>query len=174
MADTLGGQSYPTALRALRIVRRRKWIILFATVLVAGASIALSMRQEALYQASAQVLLKYQNLASGLTGIQDLSTVYQDPARMAETQTQIAMSPAVAARVVETVQVPGLTPGTFQGISSVTASPSSDILDFTVTHGEPEVAQRLATEHARQFIIHRLELDTASLTAARNELVGRI
>jgi len=57
--DSLGGQSYPTALRALRIVRRRKWIILFAAALVAGASIGLSLRQEPLYQASAQVLLKY-------------------------------------------------------------------------------------------------------------------
>ena len=49
--------------------------------------------RQALYSASSQVLLKYQNLASGLTGIQDLSTVYQDPQRVAQTQTQIAMSP---------------------------------------------------------------------------------
>ncbi|CAN5669830.1 hypothetical protein BH18ACT13_BH18ACT13_01840 [soil metagenome] len=172
--DSLTGQGYPTALRAARIVRRRKWIILFATALVAGTSIGLSLRQEPLYQASAQVLLKYQNLASGLTGIQDLSTVYQDPERIAETQTQIAMSPAVAERVVRKVRTPPLTNGEFQSISSVTAEPSSDILDFTVTYGDPEVAKKLASEHARQFIIHRLELDTASLVAARSELSGRI
>lgn len=172
--DSLGGHSYPTALRALRILRRRMLIILFVAAVVAGTSIGLSTRQAPLYQASAQVLLKYQNLASGLTGIQDLSTVYQDPARIAETQTQIAMSPAVAQRVVREARVPGLTTGVFQSVSFVTASPSSDILDFTVTHGDPEVAQELSSEHARQFILHRLELDTASLVAARKELTGRI
>jgi succinoglycan biosynthesis transport protein ExoP len=172
--DSLGGQSYPTALRGLGIVRRRKWSILLMAALVAGTAVGLSMRQAPLYQASSQVLLKYQNLASGLTGIQDLSTVYQDPARIAETQTQIAMSPAVAQRVVRKARIRGLTPGLFQSISSVTAEPSSDILDFTVTHGDPEIAQRLASVHARQFILHRLQLDTASLVAARNELTGRI
>jgi len=172
--ESFGGQSYPTALRAVRIVRRRKWLILFTTALIAAVSIALSMRQSALYQASAQVLLKYQNLASGLTGISDLSAVYQDPARIAETQTQIAMSPAVAQKVVKHAHVPGLTPGGFLGISSVTADPSSDVLDFTVTYGDPRIASDLATEHARQFIAHRLQLDTTSLVAAQTELSGRI
>jgi polysaccharide biosynthesis transport protein len=172
--DALGAHHYPTALRGMRILRRRKWIIVFVTLLVAGASIALSARQTPVYQSSAQVLLKYQNLASGLTGIQDLSTVYQDATRVAQTQTQIAMSPAVAQKVVASARVPGLTSDEFQGISFVTVDPSSDILNFTVTYGDPEAAQQLATEHARQFIVHRQELDTAALVAARRELNGRI
>ena len=48
----------------LQVVRRRKWIILTAVVLVPLAAVAFSLHQQKLYQASAQVLLNSQNLAS--------------------------------------------------------------------------------------------------------------
>jgi Mrp family chromosome partitioning ATPase/capsular polysaccharide biosynthesis protein len=172
--DGFGGYSHPTALRAVRILKRGWWIILLTTVAVAGAAFYQASRQEALYSASSQVLLKYQNLASGLTGIQDLSTVYQDPQRVAQTQTQIAMSPDVANRVVEAARIPGLTPGSFLGSANVTASTDADILNFNVTYGDAETAAKLATIHAKEFIQHRRELDTASIIAARKELRGRI
>jgi tyrosine-protein kinase len=168
------GQSHPTAVSAVRILRRGWWIVLLTTVAVAGAAYYQSSRQAALYSASSQVLLKYQNLASGLTGIQDLSTVYQDPQRVAETQTQIAMSPDVARRVVEVAKIPGLTASSFLGSASVVAEPSADILDFTITYGDAETATRLATLHAQEYIAHKRQLDTASLVAARKELRGRI
>jgi Mrp family chromosome partitioning ATPase/capsular polysaccharide biosynthesis protein len=172
--DSFGGYTHPTAIRAVRILKRGWWIILLATLAVAGAAYYQSSRQEALYSASAQVLLKYQNLASGLTGIQDLSTVYQDPQRVAQTQTQIAMSPDVANRVVEAAKIPGLTPGAFLGSANVTAATDSDILNFNVTYDDPQTAATLATIHAKEFIQHRRELDTASIVAARKELRGRI
>ena len=150
--DGFGGYSHPTALRAVRILRRGWWIILLTTVAVAGAAYYQASRQEALYSASSQVLLKYQNLASGLTGIQDLSTVYQDPQRVAQTQTQIAMSPDVANRVVEAARIPGLTPGSFLGSASVTAATDADILNFDITYGDAETAAKLATIHAEEFI----------------------
>lgn len=172
--EGLGGHSHPTALHAIRIVKRGWWIIVLTTVAVAGAAFYQSYRQEPLYSASSQVLLKYQSLASGLTGIQDLSTVYQDPQRVAQTQTQIALSPEVANRVVEAARIRGLTAGAFLGSASVTAATDSDILVFSVTYGDARAAARLATIHAREFIQHRRELDTASLVAAREELRGRI
>ena len=144
------------------------------TLVVTGLSIFLGSRQPPLYQANSTVLLKFQNLASGLTGIQDLSNVYQDPARIAQTQTQIAMSPAVGLRVAARAAVPGLTGADFLGSASVTAESDSDVLDFEVRYSDPATATRLATLHAEEFIAHRLQLDTASLTAARKELRGRI
>jgi Mrp family chromosome partitioning ATPase/capsular polysaccharide biosynthesis protein len=172
--DAFGGQHHPTGLRALRILKRGWWIILLTTAAVAGIAYYQSSREEPLYTASSTVLLKYQNLASGLTGIQDLSTVYQDPQRVAQTQTQIAMSPDVAKRVVQAANVPGLTQGAFLGGANVTASTDSDTLVFDFTYGDPETATRLATIHAKEYIQHRRELDTASLVAARKELEGRI
>jgi len=172
--DGFGGYNHPTGLRAFRILRRGWWIIVLATCLVAGVAYYQSSREQPLYSASSTVLLKYQNLASGLTGIQDLSTVYQDPQRVAQTQTQIAMSPDVAERVVRAAQIPSLTPGSFLGDANVTASTDSDTLLFNVVYGDPETAAKLATIHATEYIQHRRELDTSSLVAARKELEGRI
>ncbi len=66
--STAEGHGHPTALRALSTLRRHKWIVIVTTVVVAGLSIFLAMQQTAQYQASATVLLKFQNLASGLHG----------------------------------------------------------------------------------------------------------
>ena len=165
---------YPAALKAVRTLKRRFWIVLATAALVTAAAIGLSERQQPLYRASSQVLLKYQNLASGLTGIQNLSSAYQDPARNAQTQTQVAMSPAVASRVAARGQVPGLTPDGFLRDASVTASSTSDTLSFAVTYSDPEIAKRLSALHARQYITYRQELDSTALVAARKELEGRI
>jgi polysaccharide biosynthesis transport protein len=141
---------------------------------VVGLSVLLSSRQQPLYQASAQVLLKHQSLASGLSGLPDTSTVDRDPVRIAQTQTQIAMSPAVAERVVSAAGLSSLDAGSFLDRANVTARPDADILNFQVTYADPAIASRLATTHAQAFVAHRKQLDTAALVTARNELRGRI
>ncbi len=172
--EAFAGQNHPTAITAVRVLRRGWWIIVLTTVVVAGVAYYQASRQTAEYSASSAVLLKYQNLASGLTGIQDLSTVYQDPQRVADTQTQIAMSPAVAQRVVNTAHVAGLTAGGFLGSANVTADTTADILDFNVTYGDPKTATELSTLHAKEYIAYRREIDNQALVAARTELRGRI
>jgi Mrp family chromosome partitioning ATPase/capsular polysaccharide biosynthesis protein len=172
--DAFGGQTHSSAAGAVRVLRRNWWLIALSTIVVTGAAIALSLREDDLFQSSSQVLLKYENLASGLTGISDLSGVYQDPARIAETQTQIAMSPSVARRVADARPWPGLTQDDALGAISVTASPSSDTLDFETTWSDADGAAALATEYARQYVRYRQQLDAAAIVAAREELQGRI
>ena len=48
----------------LRVVRRRKWIFLQAVILVPAAAVAYSFHQQALYSASADVLINSQNAES--------------------------------------------------------------------------------------------------------------
>ena len=158
----------------LQVLRRRKWIFLLALILVPLIAVALSLRQTPLYQASAQVLLKYQNLAGGISGIQDVSGVYQDPTRIAATQAKVAMVPAVADRVAAAVGLRRTTAGDFLANASVSVQSDADILDFRHTDRNRIRAARLATEHARQFIAYRQELDTANITAAQKELRQRI
>jgi len=162
---------YPGALKATRVLLRRKWIVVATAILVTAASYGFSRHQQPLYSASSQVLLKYQTLASSLTG---LPSAYQDPVRNAATQTQIAMSPAVAQRVVALARMPGLTAGGFLGYASVSASGTSDTLNFAVTYPEPAVAARLSTLHSQAYIAYRHELDNAALVSAREELQQRI
>ena len=164
----------PSALRALRTLVRRKWVIVLTVALTTAGAIGLSSQQQPLYRSSAQVLLKYQNLASGLTGIQDVTGVNQDPVRIAATQSRVAMSPAVAQRVVNRAGVRSLTPRGFLQLASVTASSNADILSFSVTYPNAAIAANLATLHAQQYISYRQELDGAALVVARKELESRI
>jgi capsular exopolysaccharide synthesis family protein len=149
--------------------------VIVATVIVTTvAAVGFSLHQQTLYSSSAQVLLKYQDLASGLTGIQSLSGVNQDPARVAQTQSRVAMSPAVAKRVIERARVPGLDTNEFLTLSTVSASANADILEFSTTYSNAPTAELLATLHAEQYIAYRQQLDNAALVAARRELAARI
>ena len=174
IVNNVGSPGYPSVVSVGRILRRRMVVVIATTLVVVGLSLMFSLRQAAAYEASAQVLLNYQNLATGLAGIQDLPTQGQDPARIAATQTQVAMSPAVASRVVKKANVPGLTIGSFLSSASVTAGQDSDTLDFGVRYSDPAITERLANLHAREYIASRQQLDTSALVAARTELGQRI
>jgi capsular exopolysaccharide synthesis family protein len=158
----------------LRVLRRRKWLILAMLVLVPTSAVMLSTRQKPIYQASAEVLLKHQNLAANLTGIQDFSGVYEDPTRIAQTQTKIASSPAVARATITAAHLSGMTTDDFLANAQVSVEPDADVLDFSFTNGDAAVATRVATELARQYILHREQLDTAAITLARTEADARI
>jgi Mrp family chromosome partitioning ATPase/capsular polysaccharide biosynthesis protein len=169
-----GGQQDHSTLRDyLHVVRRRKWIILQALVLLPLVAVALEIRQEPVYQASADVLLSRQNLAATLNGIPDPSTYYI-PERLAQTQAELARVPEVARRVVDAAGIEGRTAYGLLASSSVIASPTSDILTFSVSDFDQSVAPRLATEYARQFTRYRSEIESASVVRAREEATKRI
>ena len=169
--STVGSPGYPSVVSVGRILRRRMVIVIVTTVVVVGLSLVFSLRQAAVYEASAQVLLNYQNLATGLAGIQDLPTQGQDPARVAATQTQVAMSPAVAQpRRARRRTSPASTIGVVPSSASVTAGHDSDTLNFGSRYSDPQIAARLANLHAREYIASRQQLDTSALVAARKEL----
>jgi len=156
----------------LRVVRRRKWLILLALVLVPAAALGFSERQQKLYRADAQVLLSRQNLASVLTGTVDPST-YLQADRVAQTQADLARVPAVARRTLEAAGL-NRAPADFIDHSSVSAKQNADLLDFSVTDPDPRIAAALATDYARAFVAYREQLDTASLQRARAEVQQRV
>jgi len=157
----------------LQTVRRRKWIILQAVVLVPAAAIALSIHQQKLYQASAQVLLSSQNLAAQLTGTQQTG-VQVLPDRVAQTQADVARVATVAASVLRQVRFTGLTVQEFLSSSSVSTSTNADILNFSVTNHHPSLARRLVDEYARQYTIYRRRVDTEAIRAALANVNVRI
>jgi polysaccharide biosynthesis transport protein len=160
----------------LHILRRRKWIVLQALVLVPLAAVALALRQSPLYQASADVLLRYQSLPSTLTGIPDPSSYsyYIDPVRSTDTQLQIAALPTLADRVAAALRKKGVTTVDVQGSTSVSAISDTDMLEFTATSGTPALAALIATEYAREFTLYHQQLDTGSITTAVRGLQRRI
>ena len=79
----------------LAVLRRRKWLVLLVVVLVPAVAVVLSLLQPPKYQASAEVLLSRQNLAAVLNNATDQSLT-GDPARLAQTQADLAQVPEVA------------------------------------------------------------------------------
>jgi capsular exopolysaccharide synthesis family protein len=156
-----------------RILVRRKWVIVLAVVIVPALAVYLSLRQSPLYSASAKVLLKQQNLAATLSGIQDTS-VYLDPTRVAQTQIELAETPLVAKRVLKAVHFKHTSPGALLGSVSISSEPNADILDFSVSNRYPALAVQLVNEYAKQYTIYRRQLDTAVLNQALNNVLRRI
>src|SRR3954447_2022365 len=132
----------------VRVLRRRKWIILQAVVLVPLAAVLLSLHQQKLYQAKAQVLLSTQNLANQLNGIQDPS-VYQQADRTVQTQASVASVPAVAKSALQIAGVDDRSPGALLAHSSVSPASNANLLNISVTDPVPSMAIRLATAYAQ-------------------------
>jgi phosphoribosylformylglycinamidine synthase len=88
------------------------------------------------------VLLNYQNLATGLAGIQDIPTQGQDPARIAATQTHKVEFPA--GTLLIQLGGPGMRIGMGGGAaSSMAAGANAAELDFdSVQRGNAEIQRR--------------------------------
>ncbi len=157
----------------LHVVRRRKWIILQAVVLVPLAAVAFSLHQQRLYQASAQVLLSTQNLAAQVTGTQSTGLNLQ-PDRIAQTQAGVARVPVIAQRVLRRVSGTRLTVDQFLADSSVTTSPNADLLGFSVTNHDPQLARRLVDAYARLYTSYRRQLDTEAIQTALKSADARL
>lgn len=148
----------------LRVVRRRKWIILQAVLLVPLAALALSLRQPALYEASSQVLINPQNLGYALNGIPDAGASQSD--RVVETASQLARVPELARRVLSSADATDHTPSDFLAHSTATPKTNTFILELVVRDRDPQTARRLATAYAREFAKYKQRLDTESLQKA--------
>jgi len=157
--------SSPSTLRDyLDILWRRKWIILQAVILVPAVAMLWSSRQPPVYQATASVLVNTQNVAANLSGITDPTQL--DAPRVLTTQVELARVPEVTRRAEKRAGLDDWTGGDLLGASTVTSTPDSDVMTFTVRAGQPATAVTLVNEYARQFTLYRLELDTDALKAA--------
>jgi capsular exopolysaccharide synthesis family protein len=147
------GTIVPSLLDYLRVLGRRKFLFLLIVILVPATAVAVSLNQEPTYQASAVVYLQPQALGTA-----------SDPERVAQTQAELAQSPAVLDKVLDAVPGAGLDREEFLESSSVSATLGRDILTFSVEHSDPQLARQLATEYAKAFTEFREQLDTQELS----------
>jgi succinoglycan biosynthesis transport protein ExoP len=148
----------------LRVVRRRKWIILQAVLLVPAVAVGLSLRQEKVYKATSQVLLVQQNPADQFNGINQAGAQPAD--RQAQTQADLARVPQVAQ---STLELAGLNRPVDQFLkhSSAAAKTNSDLLELSAWDHQPQVAIDLTTAYAKAFAGYRADLDTAPYETAK-------
>lgn len=155
----------------LQVVRRRKWIIVEAVVIVPLAALAFSLHQQPQYEGSAQVLLSQQDLANQLTATPSYNNTPAD--RQAQTQADLARVPAVAEQAIKATRTP-ISSTDFLAASSATAGTNADLLTFNFTHSDPELASRLATAYAHAYVRYRLSVDTAAINAALTEVQNEL
>lgn len=153
-----------------RLSKRRVVVVVLCAFLASNVALLLAKSQQPLYQATARVLLTYENFAAALTSTPDTSGVLQPPERVAQTQVSLARLPTLATRTLRAAGLDAESVADFLAASDVTVEPNADLLTFRVVNADPRLAARLATEYARQFTAYRRTLDTAALTQARREV----
>jgi Mrp family chromosome partitioning ATPase/capsular polysaccharide biosynthesis protein len=156
-----------------RMLWRRRWIVLLVALLAPATAVALSLRQDPVYEASSQVLLQNENLAGTLTGVPS-TALANDPARLVQTQADLARVPLVARRTLAAAGVHDITADELLGNSSVSAKTDSDMLEFSVRGGDPLVIRKLAAAYAREYTGYRREVDTAAISLALTEAERRL
>ena len=162
-----------TLLAYSRVLARRRWWVLCPLILVPLVAVLVSLQQTPLYQASAQVLLRQQDLAASLLGVNDASSALQ-PDRVAQTQADLARVPEVAQRTLAAAGMRNRSPLQFLADSSVSTTSNADLLEFDVRDRSPATASLLATEYARQFISYRNHLNASELDRAHHSLEDRL
>jgi tyrosine-protein kinase len=162
----------PTLTHYLGVLSRRKWLILLPLLLAPATAFLLAQQQSPEYRATSQVLLNRQDLVAAIT--QQPNTPFLEPERVLATQSEVARSPTVIRNVVRAANVEGLTESALVAESEVFPHTNSDVLEFAVTDGNPQVAARLASVYAEQYTLFRREIDTMALRDAMRKVEARI
>jgi succinoglycan biosynthesis transport protein ExoP len=153
----------------LATLRRGLPLVLVTTAIVTLLAVGISLRQESLYEATADVFISGQPVENAIGS----GSLFSDPERILATQAEVARVPGVADLAVKKGGVT-VSPGELLGSSSVTANPDADVLTFSATDSNPDTAVTLANAYAGGFVAYRRLQDTGSLRQARNEVDRQI
>jgi polysaccharide biosynthesis transport protein len=149
----------------LEIIRRRLWFIVGAVAVVAIAAGVASGLRAPIYVSTARVFLQPGDPAEQLSPNQPN---LGDPNRFVQAQMEIVRSEAVAQGA--STYLPGMTARDVQRKSSVTSSPTSDVLEISASAPKPGGARDIANAVAKAYIENRRVSAVATLTQAAKDL----
>jgi polysaccharide biosynthesis transport protein len=147
--------------QALRIVRRRKWIVLQAAIVVPLLALLLSVTQQKQYTATATLLFRQPpvSLSNGSNVI--------DPTREAATNGKLVALPVIAEQAAKALDH-NFTASEI--LSSVSVEPSSeaDTAAISATTGSPNRSATIANAYGDAYISFRRQADRAQVQSAIN------
>jgi tyrosine-protein kinase len=160
----------------LEVLRRRRWLVVSVTVLVALVAGITSLLRTPLYRADARVLLRPNDPTEQLKSDgRDVA----DADRYLSSQLDIIKSEAVAREAAN--EVPGLSADGLLAQVSASQSGTTDIVRISATDPQPARATKVANafakayfENRRRFAIEGLERAGKELNAKLTELQARI
>ena len=163
-----GGES-PSLLEYLHVLSRRKTVFIATCLLVPIVAVVLSLRQQPVYESSADVLLAPPS-AGVIGGVQQGPV---DPSRFAQTQMLLARVPDVLELALKE-EGTDMTVEDFRKNSSVTQALGSDLLTFAAKNVDPSLAVSLATAYADAFVQYKAEQDGTRYRERLNEVRTKI
>lgn len=146
-----------------RVVVGRKWIVVAAVMLALLGSLIVSLLQEPIYEAEAQMLVEPRSGEAVFQ--QDPTLNVQNLDRAIQTEIQVLEGQRVRERVQSDLGLDELPP-------EVSASPvgATDVVSVRVQSADPEAAQRLADAYVSAYTVTRQQQARSSLEAAGAEL----
>jgi succinoglycan biosynthesis transport protein ExoP len=156
----------------LDILKRHKWFIIEAIMVVAVAAGVLSSLRTPIYKATAQVLLKPNDPNQQLNPTSGSGLVGNDPDRYVAGQVTIAESEGVAAEAAKRLE--GATVSDLAGKVSVAQSGQSNILRISGTDPDPGRARDIADAVARGYIENRRLAAVSGLEGAAKDIEARL
>jgi succinoglycan biosynthesis transport protein ExoP len=160
----------------LEVLRRRRWLVVSVTVLVALVAGVTSLMRTSVYRADARVLLRPNDPTEQL---QSEGRDVADADRYLSAQLDIIMSEAVAREAAK--EVPGSSVDLLLAQVSASQSGTTDIVRISATDRDPVMATKVANafakayfENRRQFAVEGLERAGKELNTKLAELQSRI
>lgn len=155
----------------LDILKRHKWFIIEAIVVVGLAAGILSSLRTPTYQASARVLLRPGDLSEVIDPT-NAQRVGNDPDRYVEGQKNIVQSEGVTQEALKSL--PGLSSADIEGRVSVSQGGQSDILKISATDPDPIQARDIANAVAKGYIENRRLAAVARLQRVADDIGSKL
>jgi capsular exopolysaccharide synthesis family protein len=166
----VGADGVSTLRHYVNVLWRRKWLAIVPLVLLPALVYVSSKREPAVYEAFAEVLVNRQEAAA--TSLVGQTPAFDDFGRTLDTQVRLARTEGVLRSVLDRAGLPNTSTRALKKDSSV--FPLDNLIRFTVSSKQRDLAPRLATAYAEEFVRFRRELDTAGYAATLDELRKQI
>lgn len=166
-------EASPLELRQyLDILKRHKWFILEAVVVVGLAVGILSNLETPIYRATAKVLLTPNDPNQQLNPTSGNGVVGNDPDRYVAGQITIATSEDVAAEAAKSLA--GVTVGAVEAKVSVSQGGQSNVLNVSATDGDAGQARDIADAVAKGYIENRRKAAVSGLQGAADDIQTKL
>ena len=162
----------PTAAETIKAaIARSKWLIIASLLVGLVAVNVLRQAQGPQYSASADVLISTTDLGSVLTGTEPN---FVDPERVLDTEQNLASSHGLYVQTAEATNEKLGDADQLQAATSVTASPTSNILTFSASADTADKAIDTANAVASEYPPYRAEISGRRIDRGISELRSQL
>ena len=156
---------------ALKVLRRRWWVVGLCFVLALAASVGLLRAQTKEYTATASLLFTNTSVAQQASGV--VAASQSDPVGQRNTDLSLVQLDDAVPEGTAAQLNAGLTAQQVSNAVSASLPGQSNVVSVSATWTSPELAARIANAYAQVFIAHQRQSDQASVQSAIDLVDGQ-